>query len=451
MEMNNKIDDLFARKAKDFTASTPTGSWNRISASLARKRRRKLLIWWFSASIALITIIGGIWFNYEDYLHKNDGGKKPISSSNTFKSNKSVVNSTSNDSALDKVNHHKNSDSNGNGSTYDYSKAKNVVNPATNHRFNEKQANDLVDKSIEGNLMVASLKVGAIDQKEIFESTTIDGIEVEATSPLPELVINDSNESISTTAPEVVNPIVKNAARTLCFYLTLNMGSENNFRFGEEQLNKATAYSTNERRIKAFTLGADLSVVINRKLEFGFGFQRHNLGFQGDFKLSNPDIRFVNVQDFGITSLGLYSIINIENVLITNHFANSSYLSKFNVVKVSVNTIDLGLRAAYVFKYRNFDFKLGAGLNTAIITSNQVKAGQSKADTYLGYIEGLKSNVLGGNINFNLGYNLTENLSFGIQGHYLSYFSSLNTSPDYSYIPYSYAILPYLRFKLVAY
>ncbi len=458
MEEFDNIEKLFASKAKTFAPKTPEGSWERVSASLSRRRRRKIVFWWSAISAVLLSTLIIIFYNIDNEANSSkiksvNSSSRPIKETikppridslrhsltlkpvdpmskmptvtKTLTGNSESLNSAQRSpSKIDKINDIR-TPNNSSGVEEHLSQSQ------TTEKKRDTGINNVIKEPIES---ISATEDGG---------NKLITLEIEQSS-----IEGDDSAKFENKASPIIHNLI--TIKPFCFYLTIMAGVENNFRFGQEHLNTATAYSTNENPINSFAIGVDFSVQHNKsKFVFDVGVHRHNLGFEGDFKMSDPLLRFVNVQDFGITSAGIYSIADIENDLVSNHFSRPSYLSSFNKIKVKLNTVDFNLLAGYQFNFKRFHIKVGTGVNSTIITSNQVYVGIDETSTYLGFIEGLKPKIFGANLNMAFGYLLNQRINVGFNARYINYFSSINTSDKFEYIPYSYAIEPYLKFRII--
>ena len=181
---------------------------------------------------------------------------------------------------------------------------------------------------------------------------------------------------------------------------------------------------------------------------FRSGVRLYNHEVCGDFEIKEKNPYKVNLENFGISSLGYIRILNINTNVRLGNPQSAIYIQDFNRYNISVRYVDIPLVVAYKFKYKKFSFIPHIGLNTTFLLSNDIMLESDKGYYMHGEIKEMKDYMIGISSGAGAYVNLGKHWMLGLDADFVYYPGSISSNPEFNYHPYSFIMGPSAVFKL---
>ncbi len=181
---------------------------------------------------------------------------------------------------------------------------------------------------------------------------------------------------------------------------------------------------------------------------FRSGIRLYNHEVCGDFEIKERDPYKVDLENFGISSLGYIRILNINTNVRLGNPLSAIYIQDFNRYNITVRYVDIPLIVAYKFQYKKFSFIPHVGLNTTFLISNDVMLESDEGYYMHGEIKEIKDYMFGISSGGGAYLNLGKHWMLGLDADFIYYPGSISSNPEFNYHPYSFIMGPSAVFKL---
>ena len=426
MEENN-IDKVFRTAASAYSAPTPSGAWDRMQSALAAKRRRKAIFWWlFSAGIlVIISVVTTIWVIDNSFIksiavEKQEIGDIPIAIEEPKTTNNtqySILNSQS---------------------------TTNNEHPDNSRGNNQQQTTNNTQESILNS-----------------QSTTNIPITIGTTNNTQDSILNSQstnnnkhpddyrgNKQQTRNKQQKTNNNEQQTTKNK-FFITFDMGwcRTGAFSSPPETLLKTTVSSSESNALSSFANGFNAGIYVTPKWMIFSSFHSYDMKTSGDLIFPTHNLKYIEIENFGYTAAGYYDADFIEPTMSSKGLGNIDYLQNFSSVTTSfqVKTFSLGLGQYSKWKKWTFDYR--ASLSLANISNAEIYYQGTPGKALFGKLKGLKNNTFGFSIGGDALYTFDNHVVIGLKTEMNIFASSINTSKEFSYYPWSFFIGPHLGLK----
>ena len=476
MKDKKNIDDIFRNASIAYSAATPSNAWEKIDAALKTKRRRRLIFWISFSSFSLFLILFSIFiFSDFDYQIKSlmpNNSKVQLIEKQKYNSRKAVDSSTTtlqnfekpsseNSLTISKINQNSNP----------ISKAKKLSKkleipsePNYNVSKNKNQSElqeptSISTKSIQNNNIIEShrLKLN-IENAEINSKVLVSPAELVKA----DILLSKIEDSIISTT-KIDDNLQPNSALSRDSIAKTNKLKDrfipefvisSNIAFGFtskiSQAPKLTEFTststTNEKYGKVPVFGLNIGIYFTKNLSLSLGIQHFNLITNGEFQIPQNNVRYVNVDNFGYTTAGIYSVQNIETLYNTRSYNPMDYLSKLSKITQSISMIEIPISLGYHWNLNNWKFNATTGFSFGKIVDNQIKIGDEKSWLLNGKLKSIKTSISGINFGGEVFFARKKGLNLGIKSDLIMYLNSVSMSSDFSHKPFIFYIGPQLNY-----
>lgn len=511
MSEQHNIDQIFSAAAKGYSASTPSGAWGRMDAALkAKRQKRRLTIWFVSVGLGILASMLGLWFYNSANNHstietesniiesKADNANNEIPQQNITNeqttanslnaedlqnsnnenlekelAKESIIDIQNNDAELDNSNKEnaiktintevavvglsstnnrlpaKQSEENnaGNSQAKEIAAIESMSLNTSDGVIKEDSTENIIREIVATNVIIESDSIPESKQTEntVEENNIIDTlIAEEAINPSDNI---SETEEIQELADPVYIPNIDKFKMGLLINIYAGASLSNGASSEPYYSNLKMASSPQEYGGWSPNIGLNLGFRISKKLSVSIGMKRYNHVIKGDFSMPDKRVTHINIDKFGYTSLGYYSVDNINNAMQTKNFNTVEYLREFTQTKVKLRFVEIPLNIGYNMYWRNWAMTAHGGLNTTFVLSNEVQIGDG-SDYYLyGEMQDLSDNIFGISFGLDFSYYTKSRFSFGLKTDYIYYLNDINTSDEFKFHPYSFILSPQIGFR----
>jgi len=298
-------------------------------------------------------------------------------------------------------------------------------------------------------VIIESDSISESNQTEntVAEITIIDTLGTEEAINPSDNVSETETEEIQKLADPVYIPNVDKFKMGLFFNIYAGVSLSNGASSEPYYTNFKMASSPQEYGASSPNIGFNLGFRISKKFSVSLGMKRYNHVIKGDFSMPDKRVTHINIDKFGYTSLGYYSVDNINNAMQTKNFNTVEYLREFTQTKVKLRFVEIPLNIGYNMYWRNWAMTAHGGFNATFVLSNEVQVGDD-SDYYLyGEMQNLRDNIFGVSFGMDISYYTKSRFSFGLKTDFIYYLNDINTSDDFKFHPYSFILSPQIGFR----
>ncbi len=313
----------------------------------------------------------------------------------------------------------------------------------------ENSTENNIQEIVATNVIIESDSISESTQTEktLEDNTIIDTLITEEAINPSDNVSETETEEIQKLADPVYIPNADKFKMGLFINIYAGVSLSNGASSEPYYTNFKMASSPQEYGASSPNIGFNLGFRISKKFSVSLGMKRYNHVIKGDFSMPDKRVTHINIDKFGYTSLGYYSVDNINNAMQTKNFNTVEYLREFTQTKVKLRFVEIPLNIGYNMSWKNWTLMPHLGFNTTFILSNEVQIGDD-SDYYLyGEIQDLRQNIFGASAGLDFYYNTKSKLSFGLRTDFVYYLNDINTSEDFNFRPYSFLISPQISLR----
>ena len=492
MNEQHEIDNLFREQAGNFRPKVPDDSWSKIASSLKNKKpfwkeQANLFFGLLGVIVLLIILINP--FSYDTQLPQfvisnnqlneitskveqseiessqklnsdkdnNDQNKMLKSDITTTENSQSIDNSAVNNETTSSVSttqkHFKTILQSGKVGNTIKPKTKNsnvaINQPSVDKVFDaEVRSISQVEQNITPKETSAAIKSENTIVSEELSSTvsseTENIVAIESISDSSKTVVSQEIQSLDKPLQMENNPVEK-AINAAMLGLSYSVGYAFTYRnagnFDKDSSIQAETraddwYHTYQTRFQ-------IDFLINNKLSLGFGIGNGKFGSISDFEVTKDYLKYINVNQFGKSSSGIFTANNIDNLLLATNSPDVNYLKKFDKIRVVFTYLDLPVRVNYTFfQYKKFSTSFTIGGDVMKIQSNLVSLRKENSWYELGNVQNTKTYLFGGNIGTQFIYGIKKSggFQFFFNPCFSYYFQSVNIDKEFTYKPYIFSM-----------
>lgn len=200
--------------------------------------------------------------------------------------------------------------------------------------------------------------------------------------------------------------------------------------------NKKMGEAKNITSTVCMSANIDFGIIIN-KLKISAGLRTYNMQLKGDIVMNERNPKYINIEKYGFTELGYIKIINVNQIMRVRNLSSIVYLRNFNKYTITLEYYEIPLTISYELPLRNWVISPHIGINANYISSNSVMLEDAEGYFLFGEITDLKEYMIGGSIGTDLSYKFNKHWALGITTDFVYYPSSVSTSENFSFNPYS--------------
>lgn len=494
MTENNNIDRIFREAARNFSPATPKSALDRMEAAL-KKRRRRIIFWWTVVAVFVITTAVVTFLLLRPAVNKkNSLQTKPA---NTEVTQKQHGQKTA-PSGAGKTNR-KNGKNTTKGDSHTFDGQKEVSGKAEESQVEEKKTVTPAAGSAKSQQIVANAAaVGQAEQKTAAtaivkttpqpeEKTTT---EEKGTSAIPE----KKEENIASVKPENIpeesapagekqdssderqtEPIPADTTKTaektkagdlvpekkpviprgkkIKFLLSAGLGTGLGggiAGFNENSLlSSSQATAEMNGNTPGFSVSPFLSfkVIFPKNIYLSFGVHGLRAVSTGSFDIMSPKLNYINIDNFGTTPAGHYSINDIEKVMQKLNFSCVDNLRQIDEIKTTVKLTVNTVSAGYYFEKGRWFAGFRGGLSLAFISDGDVEINTGSEMIDFGKLTELRNTAFG----FRLGSDLlrfgSKKLYYGLSMDLDFMLNAVNSQSEYKYYLYGIFIVPKIGWR----
>jgi len=488
MEDNRNIDKIFSKEAMKFSPKAPDGAWSRLNKDLDLKRkrnRRRFLIWPLSvfvlvSCIIVISLKTGLFKQSKTVkgLYNADTTKKPvITNDETLYVESAIPDEQSDDKPLSAED-----DSYSFTTDFpDYNISQNVPEniPETPESDNNKPGSaDKVQDSLmsdtqnispvinDSSGVTTDLQTNHFDT--IIDKNSLDSLSLSDTDTQKSnkgiKLENDSTEELITDSIPLINndSVLPDSFLTgtdpkqfvdyyqfplsVSFYSGLVWSYRNSTMSAD--VNNTFGSSRDEKPMYSLSSNLYVQYRISNRFSAITGISLYEIGHTGTFSTGNHNLYYVNLQNFGYTSAGFYSMTKIEELLNKTGYSSINCLDKFDKVTFSLSITEIPLMVKYTHKYRRYSLCLSAGVNEAIISRNRIFVEERGKLYELGTTENIRKSLFGFSGALDINYQLNNRFSVFAQPQFKYFITSVSKSNNFVYRPYVFSLNLGIWYKL---
>lgn len=494
MSNNQNIDKVFRNASEKYAPQAPNAVWEKLEANLAAKRRRKMIWWWLTPLLALI--IGSLAYFYTELNYDSSPDIslcQPIEKTENQTNNLDEKSATSSiadieieensiqeslvkKQSIDSISHEPNNINTGNSEIAKSTEINIIENPNTNSNLNIRVADakeEKVDSIVQNEISedeVSNISI-IVENTNIFDSSRvavmefkenqgqlskINAEEIEAKDTIKEneqiiadeisLIENiDSNKS---TLPNNEQKKPKEKKLHLSFFIAYQLGFGTSGGFYKEPNPDILTISTTSKLTSSSEKGSEFSggFYLNNWM-LKVGLQSFDLNMTGDFSMPDIPIKYVQMDYFGISPMGYYSVENVANVLESKNYNSVDYLRNFTKTRFLISMSSFSLEAGRVFNFGNLRLQAHAGYNSASIKTSLIEAGDEFGFVDFGKIHDLRTKIHGLSFGGDIIYQSKSAFFIGLKTDFVFYLNSINSSKEFEFYPYRFIGGPQVGFK----
>lgn len=457
MSKRKNIDNLFQEKLKKFEAVPPQEVWNNIKIELEKKKKRRMIsFWWKFSGIAALLILG-VWISTA--LHFDDSANDII----LQERNKITEDSKAETSSYNKQFQNKNTivlldfSSNKKNKLNEENKSKNFkeIKADTFALSSKKQKNDSVSMipnsvqnlrtpSISNSLSHTETYTLSIENKEVNNNLPNkdkieENINIINHTNTNNLVLSDSktnnlsmeenkkSKENSNSQPNELEKLLKdkekkpikqkkyprwqiNSTVAPVYYSSLVDGSSLDSKFE----NNKKVYNTSK------SYGVGINYILNKKIKFRTGINSLSVNY--------------NTNDVPLnSSVGNGATLTIQGSSIDIGFAG---ISQHNpspkiIVNQQMGYFEMPLEISYNILNKKIGIEIISGMSTLFLNQNSISTSLMQEKISLGKANNLNSVHFSGNIGLGLKYEILKQLDFKVEPvfkYQINTYNSLNSN-----------------------
>lgn len=458
MSERKNIDKLFQEKLKNFETVPPQEVWNNIKMELEKKKKRRMIPFWWKLSGIAASLILGLWISNALFFDKstneiemhqeskitvNPKVKNP-SSNQQFKTNNEIVVSNSSSSNKNQTNKSEN---------LKKDKDDHLVVSNKKTKNNAVQSNQKLAQFVIKTSVYSSINSNVKDTKSnidlnntVLDKKTTENNKSVNPTDATKLVILD-NQSIQTnndksftsleenkkskeipyTQPNELEKILKEKEKKPAkqknqnrwqinpniapiYYSSIVDGSSLDSKF---ETNKK-AYNTSK------SIGVGINYTINKKIKIRTGINSLSVNFDTNDIALNPTI-------------GNEASLTIQGSAIDFGFAGISQDN--STPKISINQqmgyFEMPLEISYNIVNKKIGIELIGGMSTLFLNQNSISTSLMQEKVSLGKANNLNNVHFSGNLGLGLKYEILKQLDFKIEPvfkYQINTYNSLNSN-----------------------
>ena len=467
----NNIDKIFRTAATGFSAPTPSGAWERMESALAAKRRRRIIFWWLFSivMVTLITFSGLFWLSdstsKNHIVEKEQPQKHPASipasnkkftersepkAEGSIKSKKGIgtsqiTKSQKQDRIPQKKLKQTSEDNTGNsGNISVESQIEEITNESAADSSNVESPKVIADKTGDVTTVSESPENHPTNSNPVIDST-VASVETNIQTYDNKASAIDSVSSVDTIQNKV---IVKPPFKPEFFFaVSLGFGYTGAFIQQPDLIYKTTASTTNASSESAVNTGFHFAVSIAPKWMIYGNLQSYKMKSTGDLVFPDHNLKYININNFGYTPAGYYDADFVDYTINSKSLGNIDYLRNFEHATTSIKSNTFTLGAGRYGQWKRWTYIYRGGLSLAGLSSSKVYYGDRKTESVFGEIKGIRKNIFGLSAGGDLIYSFNNHTTLGIKMDANFFFTSVNTSKEFGYYPWSIFIGPQFGLK----
>ena len=466
MEESN-LDDLYQQKLKEFSQQPEAHVWERIEATLDKKRKKRALpIWWYVGGAAAVLLMGLFLINpftLDETLNQNPVSNAQQQPEQTSQQDGEVINTKILPEETTKIagteeNTH-DSDENNNlqqgnqerGNALPQNKASLTV--AASNRAQRKSKSDAVSER--DNQFVSPLK-DAIAQNngekptERQDSPTLVDKTNQQESILSNKAQEDEKKSVFDVLQEQEEEALADSQPRGKWSLGPSIAPVYYNAFGEgSPIHSMFSGNAKSGNIN-LSYGLSVSYELTNKLSVRSGVHRVDYGYDTE------QITFSS--SFGLSTEGLFENIDYTLSSRTIVVENQSKPQTFNDVetantptfdgrmKQQLGYVEIPLELSYTLVDKKFGINLIGGVSSLFLIDNSISLESEGLVTEVGEANNVNNTNFSTNVGLGLNYNFSEKVQFNLEPMFKYQLSTFSDSAG-SFAPYSVGVYSGLRFK----
>lgn len=472
MSKRKNIDTLFQEKLKNFETVPPQEVWDNIKMELEKKKKRRMIPFWWKFSGIAASLILGLWISnallfdnstsgvviQEENKIIEDSKAKTSSSDNQFKSKKRMVIINSSSNKKNKTNQESKSKNfkevKANAFVLSSKKSKNdsasiIPNLAQNSRkktitnsfsYTKTYALNLENKDVNNNLLD---KDKIAENIKLTNQTNTNNLVLSDTKennlPLEE---NKKSKEVPNTQPNELEKLLKekekkpikqknqprwqiNSTVAPVYYSSLVDGSSLDSQFE----NNKKVYNTSK------SFGVGINYALNKKIKLRTGINSLSVNYNTNDVPLNPTVG----NGVSLTIQG--SSIDIGFAGISQHNPSPKI-----TVNQQMGYFEMPLEISYNVLNKKIGVDLIGGMSTLFLNQNSISTSLIQEKVSLGKANNLSNVHFSGNIGLGLKYEILKQLDFKVEPvfkYQINTYNSLNSNSK----PYIFGIYSGIGFS----
>lgn len=186
-----------------------------------------------------------------------------------------------------------------------------------------------------------------------------------------------------------------------------------------------------------------IDFLLNKNLSLGLGFGNGKFGSISQFEITQEYLKYININQFGKSSSGIFTANNIDNLLLATNSPDVNYLKKFDKMQVVFTYINMPIRANYAFfHYKRFSTAATLGADILKIQGNSVSLRRENSWYALGNVQNTRTYLFGANAGAQIIYGVGKSggFQFFLNPSFTYYFQSVNLDKEFIYRPYIFSV-----------
>lgn len=439
MDDYKNIDRLFQEKLKNLETVPSPEIWDAIEAKLQKKKKRRVLPFWWYSGIAGVLIIGILIVFNKNKTQSNDifndvpvivEEKKEENKKTLFKEVPKIEIDTIDTEIVYKKNNNSGILENKKENKSQTKQEENLIN--TN--FIHKKSTAFINKKEEKNS-----EEGFLPDKKI-------AIEKEQLVAKNDSVFNIEKKKDFLAEVKKMDSIkdVKSIEKKWSVIPTVAIVNSNSFS-KTSPLDQSLASNTSGDN--SISYGVRVDYKLNNKWSLQTGFFKRNL----DFSTNNLSV-VSNVSGSNFKNVNYNS--DVSFILINNEFSsNSAFLSGANITEQKVNLkqtfgyVEIPIEVKYtLINKQKFNTKLVSGFSTLFLNNNNILLETLNASKTIGRATNLNSINFSGNLGVDFNYSLNSKLNFNITPMFKVHMNTFSNKAN-GFQPYTIGIYSGLSYK----
>jgi hypothetical protein len=191
----------------------------------------------------------------------------------------------------------------------------------------------------------------------------------------------------------------------------------------------------------------NFKVIFPKNIYLSFGVHGLRAVSTGSFDIMSPKLNYINIENFGTTPAGHYSITDIEKVMQKLNFSCVDNLRQIDEIKTTVKLTVNTVSAGYYFEKERWFAGFRGGLSLAFISDGYVEINTGSEMIDFGKLTELRNTAFG----FRLGSDLlrfgSKKLFYGLSMDLDFMLNAANSQSGYKYYPYGLFIVPKIGWR----